>query len=277
MSVTRKALFTIERNLHQDLTLAQVARACGVSRFHLAHAFGEATGCSVMQYLRGRRLSVAARALADGAADILALALETGYGSHEAFSRAFKAQFGRTPEQVRQAASVDGMALVDPIPYPETRTMTLQAPRIESVGELRFVGLGEHVPYRQMHRIPGLWARFRAEAVAAIPHRLPGMPAGIAVSADDDGVDYLCAVPVSDFGPLPAGCRALTLAPATYAVFAHDDHVSRLGETYEAIWNEGLPASGRVPLRAPSLERHNPTFDPRTGMGGVTVWIPVED
>jgi AraC family transcriptional regulator len=57
MSVTNKALFVIERNLYRDLTLDQIARYCDVSRFHLAHAFGESTGLSVIEYLRGRRLT----------------------------------------------------------------------------------------------------------------------------------------------------------------------------------------------------------------------------
>ena len=60
MSVTNKALFVIERNLDRDLTLDQIAKRCDVSRFHLAHAFGESTSQSVLAYLRGRRLTEAA-------------------------------------------------------------------------------------------------------------------------------------------------------------------------------------------------------------------------
>jgi AraC family transcriptional regulator len=100
--LTSKAVWIIERNLARPLSLAELAEACGVSPFHLAHAFGEATGQSVMRYVRGRRLSEAAKALADGARDILELALRSGYGSHEAFSRAFRNQFGITPEEVRR-------------------------------------------------------------------------------------------------------------------------------------------------------------------------------
>ena len=90
MSFPDKALWIIERNSTQPLTLDGIAAACGVSRSHLAHAFGTATGVSVMQYVRARRLSAAARALAAGAPDILSIALEAGYGSHEAFTRAFR-------------------------------------------------------------------------------------------------------------------------------------------------------------------------------------------
>jgi AraC-like DNA-binding protein len=69
-----KALWFIENQFAGDISLAEIAHVSGVSRFHLSRAFGLATGHSVMRYVRGRRLSEAARALAAGAPDILALA-----------------------------------------------------------------------------------------------------------------------------------------------------------------------------------------------------------
>ncbi len=109
MSLTNRALWTIDRNLGRELTLAGIAQACGVSRHHLAHTFREVAGRPVMDYVRARRLSDAAGALAGGAGDILDLALESGYASHEAFSRAFRAQFGATPEAVRRRGSTPGL------------------------------------------------------------------------------------------------------------------------------------------------------------------------
>jgi AraC family transcriptional regulator len=96
--LAEKVLWAIERNLDRPLTLAEIADACGVSHFHLAHAFGQATGISVMQYVRARRLAEAAESLAAGdAPDILDLALDAGYGSHEAFSRAFSRSVRHDP------------------------------------------------------------------------------------------------------------------------------------------------------------------------------------
>src|SRR5690606_28886374 len=100
MNPVGKALWYIERHFAEDLSLEEVANFADVSRYHLTRAFGVATGHSIMRYVRGRRLTEAARSLASGAPDILAVALEAGYGSHEAFTRAFHDQFGRTPEQV---------------------------------------------------------------------------------------------------------------------------------------------------------------------------------
>ncbi len=69
MSIADEALWIIERNSGQQLTLNSIAAARGVSRSHLANAFGTASGWPVMKYLKARRLTEAARKLADGAPD----------------------------------------------------------------------------------------------------------------------------------------------------------------------------------------------------------------
>lgn len=275
MSLINKALFVLERNLNRDLTLDQIARYCDVSRFHLAHAFGEATGLSVIEYRRARRLTEAAYALAAGASDILAVALDTGYASHEAFSRAFKAQFGKTPEEVRKAESIAGLNLVDAVRHRESKAMTLKEPRIEKAGALLFVGLPQHVGYNQMQNIAGQWQTFMQTYYAGIENKISEPPVGLAVASDDEGVEYACAAGVTKFVAVQKPLVKITLEPATYAVFAHDGHVTAIRETYEAIWNDWFPTSGKTPAEKPSLERHNETFDPRTGNGGVTIWIPI--
>src|SRR5262245_61033863 len=71
MNPVEKAVWFIEAQGARELTLDDVARVAGVSRFHMARSFGDATGWSVMRYARGRRLTQAAQALAAGAPDIL--------------------------------------------------------------------------------------------------------------------------------------------------------------------------------------------------------------
>src|SRR6202035_1143537 len=105
------------------------AEVAGVSRHHVTRAFGEATGLSVMRYVRGRRLSEAAKSLANGAPDILGVALEAGYGSHEAFTRAFRDQFGPAPETVRAQRHLDNIPLVEPIRMDQTLLAELPPPR----------------------------------------------------------------------------------------------------------------------------------------------------
>src|SRR6202043_2719084 len=105
----------IESHFATDITLEYIANIGGGSPFHMLRAFRAATGLSVMRYVRGRRLSEAARSLSNGAPDILAVALEAGYGSHEAFTRAFRDQFGLTPEQARGQGQLDTLTLTEPI------------------------------------------------------------------------------------------------------------------------------------------------------------------
>src|ERR1700737_3769079 len=106
MNPVGRALWFIESHFAQDITLDEIANAGCASRFHMSRAFGVATGRSIMRYVRGRRLTGGARSLSNGAPDILAVALEAGYGSHEAFTRAFRDQFGLTPEAVRAQGHV---------------------------------------------------------------------------------------------------------------------------------------------------------------------------
>jgi AraC family transcriptional regulator len=275
MSVTNRALFVIERNLHRELSLEQIANSCEVSRFHLAHAFGESTGLSVIEYVRRRRLTEAARALAAGADDILTVALDACYASHEAFSRAFKTQFEKTPEEVRKSQSVDGLRLTEPVRHLQESTTSVKESAIRKEGELLFVGLQEHVPYEDVQNIAGQWERFMSAPYLQIDHKIGEAPVGVITGSSEDGIEYTCAAGVLKFGARPKNCVEIKLAPATYAVFAHDDHVSRIRQTYAAIWSAWFAASGKTPVEVPSLERHNDTFDPRTGNGGTMIWIPI--
>src|SRR5712671_800292 len=143
MNPAQKALWYIESHLANALTLDEIAAIGGVSRFHMVRAFAAATGLSVMRYVRARRLSEAARTLAGGAPDILNLALEADYGSHEAFTRAFRDHFGVTPEAVRAASCVDKLRLQEPIMMDSTLTDKLQPPRFETGKALLVAGISE--------------------------------------------------------------------------------------------------------------------------------------
>lgn len=93
---------------------------------------------------------------------------------------------------------------------------------------------------------------------------------------DEAGFDYCCAAEVRAFGPLPVGLVRVELPPRHYAVFAHDGHVSTLFDTYAEIWNTALPRHGlALADEAPVIERHHETFDPATGEGGLSLWIPI--
>jgi AraC-like DNA-binding protein len=81
----------------QPWTVEELARRAGLSRSALAERFTGIVGQPPMQYLTQWRMQLAARRLADGPGKIASVALEVGYDSGAAFSRAFKASLGTSP------------------------------------------------------------------------------------------------------------------------------------------------------------------------------------
>ncbi len=277
MNPAQKALWFIESHLADALTLDEIAGVAGISRFHMVRAFAAATGLSVMRYVRARRLSEAARALAAGAPDILALALDADYGSHEAFTRAFRDHFGVTPETVRAATCLDHLKLQEPIQMDSTLTDNLQAPRFETSKPLLVAGIGERYNHENGAGIPGQWQRFR-QAVDDIPGRIGKVAYGVCCNGDDAGnFDYIAGVEVSDFSDLPREFAKVRIPEQRYAIFTHADHISTIRRTVNTIWNHWLPASGLKAADAPSFERYDENFDPLTGNGGLEIWVPVKE
>jgi AraC family transcriptional regulator len=276
MNPVARALWYIESHSGQDIALADIAAVAGVSRYHLVRAFGMATGLSVMRYVRARRLSVAARALAAGAGDILAVALDAGYGSHEAFTRAFREQFGATPESVRASGDVSQLTLQEAFRMDGTGRTALGAPRFENGRAMRMAGFRGRFTFEDTAGIPALWQRF-APHLGLVPSEVAGIAYGVSYNQDETGgFDYMAGVEVGDFGLLPPEFARLTVAAQRYAVFAHTGHVSLTPQSYIAIFADWMPSSGCRLAAAPVLERHDKRFDRRTGLGGFEIWVPVE-
>jgi len=277
MNPAQKALWYIESHLADPLTLEQIAVIGGVSRFHMVRAFAAATGLSVMRYVRTRRLSEAARALAGGAPDILHLALDADYGSHEAFTRAFRDHFGVTPEAVRSSTRLDNLRLQEPIVMDSTLTDKLEPPRFETGKPLLVAGISERCTHENGGAgIPNQWQRFH-QKVGDIPDRVGQVAYGVCCNGDDSGnFDYIAGVEVSDFSDLPREFSRVRIPEQRYAVFTHRDHISSIRRTVNTIWNHWLPASGLNAADAPSFERYDENFDPLTGNGGLEIWVPVK-
>jgi AraC family transcriptional regulator len=270
-----KALWYIESHFGQELALEDVSQAAGVSRYHLSRAFGFATGRSVMRYVRGRRLTEAARKLAGGAPDILAVALDAGYGSHEAFTRAFSDQFGLTPEEIRAQGNLNAIEPMEAIKMDETLLATLARPRFEDGRTLLIAGLSERYSSETCANIPAQWQRF-IPYLGHIPGQAGRPTYGVLCNGDDAGnTDYVCGVEVSDFGRVPKEFARVRIPAQRYAVFHQDDHISTIRRTWVTIWSQWLPESGHQPAEGPEFERYGEEFNPETGAGGFEIWIPV--
>jgi AraC family transcriptional regulator len=275
MNPVGKALWFIETHFAEDLALDDIASHAGVSRFHLTRAFGDATGHSIMRYVRGRRLTESARALARGAPDILAVALQVSYGSHEAFTRAFRDQFGVTPESVRAQGTTDNLPLLEPIRMDQAILDKLAPPRFETRNTFFVAGLGERYTCETSAAIPAQWQRF-LPSFGHIPGQMGHVAYGVRANFDDQGnFEYLCGVEVPDFSRLSTETSRLRIPEQRYAVFTHRDHISTIRRTWNTVWSEWLPKSGHEHLDAPDFERYGENFDARTGTGDIELWIPL--
>jgi AraC-like DNA-binding protein len=100
-----RALATMHARKAHRWTVTELARECGASRSLLAERFTTLLGESPMRYLARQRLRAAAQRLRDGAEPITRVALDVGYDSEAAFSRAFRREFGQSPAAWRKAST----------------------------------------------------------------------------------------------------------------------------------------------------------------------------
>ena len=92
---------------HNDaaLTLSALSRRLGYSEYHMSRKFREIAGMPLRDYLRRRRLAFALKEVRDSEKSFLEIALDYGFSSHEAFTRAFKSTYGLTPGEYRENPS----------------------------------------------------------------------------------------------------------------------------------------------------------------------------
>ncbi len=153
----------------------------------------------------------------------------------------------------------------------------LDPPRFATIESLLLAGLVERYNNSSSTRIPDQWRRF-LPYFATIPGQLGKATYGAIYHFDGDGnFDYLCGVEVGRADHLPDGITSLHVRSQKFAVFTHRGHLSGIRATMAAIFRKGIPDSGsQVDETGPTLERYGPEFDPRTGLGGFEIWVPVQ-
>ena len=98
-----EAVAYIEAHLLEDITPADVAAAVHVSSFYFQKGFSLMSGYTIGEYIRDRRLYLAALDLIAGEEKVIDLALKYGYESPESFTKAFRRFHGMSPAAARQA------------------------------------------------------------------------------------------------------------------------------------------------------------------------------
>lgn len=275
----------VDEDLAADVDLASLAAHVGTTEYHLRRMFSSLAGMPLSEYVRRRRMTVAAAAVL-GDDELLGIALRFGYGSTEAFGRAFRAVHGAGPGDVRR----DGGPLRT---QPQLRfrltvegTSPMDA-RIVARDAFRLVGHSARVPLIHVGvnpHIRDLIASLPGDEHARLKNLSDTEPAGLLqVTADVDpdyseGSDltYLHGVAVADETVVPSGLDVIEVPAGAWAVFvATGPYPDTLQSTWAATAAEWFPSNPWRLRPGPSIVA---VLDRAEDFSTATteLWLPVE-
>ena len=285
IAILNRVVEHVDANLDDDIDIAALAGSLGTTEYHVRRMFSALAGMPLSEYVRRRRMTVAAGDIV-GDDDLLTIAVRYGYGSTEAFNRAFRAVHGVSPADVRR----HGGPLRS---QPQLRfrlTVEGNSPmdtRITDRPAFRLVGHAARVPLIHEGVNPHIQAH-----IAALPlsghERLKALsdtdPHGLLQVSDDvdsdytEGSDltYLHGVAVSEATTVPDDLDAIEVPAGTWAVFRTTGaYPSALQSTWAATAGDWFPSNPWRLRPGPSivsvLER-SPDFSTAT----CELWLPVE-
>lgn len=275
----------IEHHLRDEIDLEAFARTSGTTAYHLRRMFSSLAGMPVSEYLRRRRMTVAAADVI-GSEDLLTIANRYGYGSTEAFGRAFRTVHGvshgevrrhggplRSQPQLRFRLTVEGSTHMDA--------------RITERPAFRLIGHAARVPLIYEGINPHI-----AEHVASIPeteyarlHEISNTePNGLLQVSDDVDPDYtegsqlthMQGVAVTADTAVPGGLDAIEVEAGAWAVFrTAGEHPAVLQETMAATATEWFPSNPWRLRPGPSLVAYL-EYSEVEGTATCDYWLPVE-
>ncbi|MEU4356898.1 AraC family transcriptional regulator [Streptomyces virginiae] len=286
ISALNQLVDLVEEHLAEDPDVHGLAGSLGTTEYHLRRMFSSLAGMPLSEYVRRRRMTVAAADVVRGEADLLGIAVRHGYGSSEAFGRAFRAVHGAGPGDVRR----DGGPLRT---QPQLRfrlTVEGSVPmdtRLVNRPAFRLVGHATRVPL--IHQ--GVNPHIR-EHIAALPPeehlRLKALgdtePQGLLQvsdnldpdSAEGSEVTYLHGVALGRDTPAPDGLDAIEVVEGMWAVFrTSGPHPQALQTTWAATATDWFPSNPWRLRPSPSIVA---TLDRAADFSTATceLWLPVE-
>jgi len=280
-----QAISWIERHLADEIDWTRAAREANCSHYHFLRMFEVITGITPADYVRRRRLSLAAVELGLGGMKVIDLAQKYGYESPDAFAKAFRRLFGCTPSEARQS----GQRLRSFGPISFSIALKGSRPldyRIVKRAGFSMTGLPRRIPAEpecDAQAIPAFWAEAGADGrlgrlVKRIPAGSPLRIAGVCTehAAPGGELAYLIAIETpADRQGLPEGCVDLWVPPSTWGVFESVGPLpAALQETWLRIWEEWLPASGYQETEGPQLETFL-SMDAEDPHFRNEIWIPL--
>jgi AraC family transcriptional regulator len=275
----------IETRLDEDVALAEVAKAGGMSQWHFQRLFRALTGETLKTYIRSRRLAASLERLLDTNLRVLDIALLAGFESQEAFARAFKKAFGLTPQKYR--AVRDKSLFLKKPRFDEAYLQQLNrnvslTPEIYEQKRLLLVGLRTLFYSVDSEKnnigdtLPQLWGAFLAR-LGEIPNSVPGLCYGVVRQAREgsEQLEYHAAIEVTGALALPDGMVAVEVPPGTYARFEHRGPAQQVDHTVSYAYATWLPQSGRRHTYAADLEIYGAHYHPTSADSLFHYAIPI--
>ncbi|MBA4699546.1 MAG: AraC family transcriptional regulator [Ruminococcus sp.] len=242
-----QAVIYIENHLGNNIKVENVAKAAGYSYYHLNRQFTAILGESIGNYIKKRRLADASKKLLYTDFKIIDIAIEYGFDSPEAFSRAFKAIYKVSPQSYRQNrldTFISGKERLDTGLLDHLARNVTVHPKMAELPEIRVAGLRGETTLRD-NRLRELWDRANS-LYRQIPNRIPdGRAFGICEACAENTLytmneDILftevAGTEVSSFEGLTEPFVQKIIPGGRYAVFTHRGTLRMLPQTFDYIW-----------------------------------------
>ncbi|UYQ61164.1 AraC family transcriptional regulator [Streptomyces peucetius] len=277
-----QALEHIERRLDRTVEVDEPARIAATSEYHLRRMFSALAGIPLSEYIRRRRLTLAGAEVLAGREPLLDIAVRYGYGSGEAFARAFRAMHGVGPGEARRtgAALSSQPRMAFRLVIEGSSSMRY---RVADKPAFNVVGLKARVPL--VHSGPNqaimdFVRGIERQAVERLEKLSDQEPHGIVAVCDDldpsraEGteLDYYHGVITS--AAAPGGTTALAVPAGTWAIFTTSGPAPQaVQELWRDVFTEWFPSN---PYRSrPGPEILRTRLSPDGTEADAELWLPV--
>lgn len=266
----------MEEHLTGEIAYEELARLACCSTYHYQRMFGYMAGVSLSEYIRRRRMSLAAVDLLGGEEKIVDLALKYGYSSPTAFNRAFQSVHGLAPSAVKKGGA--NVKTYPPISFKITvKGVEEMNYRIENREEIRIVGISQPL-HKEIEKnfevVPQMWGKAAMDGtIPRLAGMMNGQPMGLlGVSACGEEENWRYFIAVASSAPAEDGLEEYRIPASTWAVFSGSGTNLSIQELERRIVTEWLPTSGYEYGSAPDIEAY---LNPDPANAQFEVWIPV--
>jgi AraC family transcriptional regulator len=278
-----QALDHIEERLDGDLDPAELARIAATSEYHLRRLFSALAGMPLSEYVRRRRLTVAGAEVLAGERTLLEIAVRYGYGSGEAFARAFRAVHGVGPGEARRtgAALRSQPRMSFRLVVEGNSTMRYRVVEKEA---FRIIGRGTRVPLVHEGENPAIAAHIRSigqEALDRLARLSDGQPEGVVsavthlTDSREEGAELDYWHGAVSGAEVPGEFDALDVPAGTWAVFENEGaYPKALQYLWRDVFTQWFPSNPYASRPGPELLAVRPSADWTTARA--ELWIPVE-